>query len=68
MPTTASSSPISAEDLSAPVNPLIGVGLKVLAALVFTFMSAGIKWLGTGYPVGQIVFFRSAFALVPLLV
>jgi drug/metabolite transporter (DMT)-like permease len=44
------------------------VGLKVLAALVFTFMSAGIKWLGTGYPVGQIVFFRSAFALVPLLV
>ena len=50
------------------MNPLIGVGLKILSALAFTFMSAGIKWVGSDYPTGQIVFFRSAFALVPLLV
>jgi drug/metabolite transporter (DMT)-like permease len=50
------------------VSPLFGVGLKVLSALSFTFMSAGIKWLGSEYPTGQLVFFRSAFALVPLLV
>lgn len=48
-------------------NPLMGIVFKVLAALSFTIMSAGIKWLGSGYPVGEIVFFRSAFALVPLL-
>ncbi len=65
---TIARSSVSAEALSDPVNPLIGVGLKVLSALSFTFMSAGIKWLGSDYPTGQIVFFRSAFALVPLLV
>lgn len=48
------------------MNPLAGIALKILSALVFTMMSAGIKWLGDPYPVGQIVFFRSAFALVPL--
>nr|WP_246736130.1 DMT family transporter [Enterovirga sp. DB1703] len=47
---------------------MIGVGLKVLSALAFTLMSAGIKWVGPDFPTGQIVFFRSAFALVPLLV
>lgn len=54
-------------DAAPSVNPLIGVSLKVLSALAFTVMSAGIKWLGGGYPTGQIVFFRSAFALIPLL-
>jgi drug/metabolite transporter (DMT)-like permease len=29
-------------------------------------MSAAIKWVGSTYPIGQVVFFRSAFALVPL--
>jgi drug/metabolite transporter (DMT)-like permease len=48
------------------VTPLAGIALKVLSALAFTFMSAAIKWLGDRYPVGQVVFFRSAFALVPL--
>jgi drug/metabolite transporter (DMT)-like permease len=59
---------LPAEALSAPVTPLFGVGLKILSALSFTFMSAGVKWVGSDYPTGQIVFFRSAFALVPLLV
>lgn len=59
-----------ATNFAAPdtVNPLIGVSLKVVSALVFTVMSAGIKWVGSDYPTGQIVFFRSAFALVPLAV
>ncbi|WP_375461386.1 DMT family transporter [uncultured Enterovirga sp.] len=48
------------------MNPLAGIALKTLSALAFTFMSAGIKWLAEAYPTGQIVFFRSAFALVPL--
>jgi drug/metabolite transporter (DMT)-like permease len=49
------------------VKPLLGIVLKVLSALAFTIMAALIKTLGTGYPTGQLVFFRSAFALVPLL-
>lgn len=48
------------------MNPLAGIALKILSALTFTFMSAGIKWVADVYPTGQIVFFRSAFALVPL--
>jgi drug/metabolite transporter (DMT)-like permease len=51
-----------------PVNPLLGISLKVVSAFVFTLMSAGLKIVSTRYPVGELVFFRSAFALVPLLV
>lgn len=50
------------------LNPLIGIALKVLSALAFTVMSAGIKHVGANYPTGEIVFFRSAFAIVPLLI
>jgi uncharacterized membrane protein len=50
------------------VNPLLGIGCKVVSALAFTLMSAGIKYLGSDYPIGEIVFFRSAFAILPLLV
>jgi drug/metabolite transporter (DMT)-like permease len=49
------------------VKPLLGIALKVLSALAFTLMSAGIKRVSEGYPTGEIVFFRSAFAIVPLL-
>ncbi len=53
---------------SKPVKPLLGISLKVLSALVFTMMSATLKTLTARYPVGEVVFFRSAFALMPLLV
>lgn len=53
---------------SALARPHLGIGLKVLSALAFTLMSAGIKLVGERYPVGEVVFFRSAFALVPLVV
>lgn len=50
-----------------PVKPLLGISLKVTSAVVFTMMSATLKTLAARYPVGEIVFFRSAFALLPLL-
>jgi len=50
------------------VKPLLGIVLKILSALAFTVMSAGIKHVSAVYPTGEIVFFRSAFAVVPLLV
>jgi drug/metabolite transporter (DMT)-like permease len=49
------------------VNPLLGITLKVVSALAFTLMSAGLKTVSDRYPTGQIVFFRSFFALIPLL-
>lgn len=64
--TLRGAAPISEADLA--VNPLLGVGLKIVSALAFTFMSAGIKWVGADYPTGEIVFFRSAFALIPLAI
>lgn len=41
--------------------------LKVASVAVFVAMSSCIKAAGDGLPPGQIVFFRSAFALVPIL-
>jgi drug/metabolite transporter (DMT)-like permease len=49
------------------VKPLLGITLKILSALAFTVMSAGIKHVSADYPTGEIVFFRSAFAIVPLI-
>src|SRR5918994_4754822 len=54
-------------ELESPVKPVLGIALKVLSALAFTIMSAGIKQVSADYPTGEIVFFRSAFAIVPLL-
>jgi drug/metabolite transporter (DMT)-like permease len=50
------------------VQPLLGIALKIASALAFTLMSAGVKLVTERYPIGEVVFFRSAFALVPLLV
>jgi len=44
-----------------------GIVLKVLATLLFSIMSALIKVTGTVYPVSELVFFRSLFAL-PILI
>ncbi|MGN6549817.1 MAG: DMT family transporter [Pararhizobium sp.] len=42
--------------------------LKVCSVTVFVGMSTCIKAAGDGVPAGQIVFFRSAFAIIPILV
>lgn len=43
------------------------IGLKVLSALLFAMMSALVRQLGDVAPVGQMVFFRSACAIPPVL-
>jgi drug/metabolite transporter (DMT)-like permease len=43
------------------------IALKVVSALIFAVMAALVRYLGDGYPVGQVVFFRSAFAIVPVV-
>lgn len=47
---------------------MIGIMLKVASVTVFVTMSSLIKASGEGMPAGQIVFFRSAFAMIPVLV
>ncbi|MCY0094471.1 DMT family transporter [Hoeflea ulvae] len=47
---------------------MVGIALKVASVTVFVTMSTLIKASGEGIPAGQIVFFRSAFAMVPILI
>ena len=49
------------------MKPLLGILLKILSALAFTMMAASLKLVSADYPTGELVFFRSFFALVPLL-
>jgi drug/metabolite transporter (DMT)-like permease len=50
------------------MNLLKAIVLKLASALVFALLSAVVRYLGDSVPLGQQVFFRSAFAMLPLLV
>jgi drug/metabolite transporter (DMT)-like permease len=50
------------------MNLVKAVLLKVLAALLFAIMSVLVRWVGLRYPVGQVVFYRSAFAVLPVVI
>ncbi len=54
--------------MAGALSPLLGIALKLLSALAFTLMSAGIKSIAERYPTGELVFTRSFFALIPLLI
>ncbi|WP_349357604.1 DMT family transporter [Stappia sp.] len=64
-PPATSASP--AADLNA-YNPGLGIALKVGSALVFTGMVALVKLLDGRYPVGEVIFARSFFGLIPVLI
>lgn len=49
-------------------QPHLGIALKVASTLAFTVMATLIKLASNRYPVGQLVFFRSFFALLPVFV
>ncbi|GAB4362376.1 MAG: DMT family transporter [Oricola sp.] len=55
---------------SSPVQdsrPLLGIGLKVASVVAFMGMATAIKYAGQ-VPAGQIVFFRSFFAILPICI
>tara|TARA_R110002049_G_scaffold117332_2_gene270521 strand:- start:103400 stop:104338 length:939 start_codon:yes stop_codon:yes gene_type:complete len=54
------------DDFSA--RPALGIALKIMAILLFTFMSAIIKAIADDVPSGQAVFFRSFFAIPVILI
>jgi drug/metabolite transporter (DMT)-like permease len=49
------------------MNVVKAITLKVISALLFAIMSALVRFLGEKYPVGQTVFFRSSFAILPVV-
>ncbi|MGA7433895.1 MAG: DMT family transporter [Xanthobacteraceae bacterium] len=44
-----------------------GIVLKLISAVLFAVMSALVRLLGMRYPIGEVVFYRSAFAIVPVM-
>jgi drug/metabolite transporter (DMT)-like permease len=49
-------------------SPVVGIALRILSGFLFAGMSICIKTISADVPIGQIVFFRSAFALIPLVI
>ncbi|MEL6958468.1 MAG: DMT family transporter [Pseudomonadota bacterium] len=49
-------------------NPSLGIALRILSGVLFTGMIVCVKALSDAAPLGQIVFFRSFFALIPLMI
>jgi drug/metabolite transporter (DMT)-like permease len=54
--------------VTRPENPTLGIGLRLLSGVLFTGMVICVKILSDAVPLGQIVFFRSFFALIPLVI
>ncbi|MFC3612544.1 DMT family transporter [Lutimaribacter marinistellae] len=49
-------------------RPMLAIGLKLGALFLFTSMSALVKALSDDIPAGEMVFFRSLFAIPPILI
>lgn len=54
--------------MSMTDRPALGIALRILSGALFAVMAIFVKALSDHVPVGQIVFFRSAFALIPLVI
>lgn len=50
------------------MNVIKAILLKLISALLFALMQALVRYLGDIVPLGQLVFFRSIFAILPVLV
>ncbi|MEL7211895.1 MAG: DMT family transporter [Pseudomonadota bacterium] len=49
-------------------RPALGIALRLLSGFLFAGMFVSVKAVSEDVPLGQIVFFRSFFALIPLVV
>lgn len=50
------------------MNVRAAILIKLLSVLLFAVMSVLVRYVGDKVPLGQVVFFRSAFAIVPVMV
>ena len=53
---------------SEQAQPLLGIALKITATLAFTVMATLVKLASATYPIGEVMFCRSLFALIPVLI
>lgn len=51
-----------------PTFYLSGILLKILASFFFTIMSVFLKLGGKGYPITELIFSRSFFAFIPIMI
>jgi drug/metabolite transporter (DMT)-like permease len=58
---------VTATVSSVSERPGLGIALRILSGLLFAAMVICIKVVSTEVPLGQVVFFRSFFALIPLI-
>jgi drug/metabolite transporter (DMT)-like permease len=62
---------LRAPSFACPADPAMNavkaILLKVASALLFAVMSTLVRWVSADVPVGEVVFFRSAFAIVPVV-
>ena len=49
-------------------RPKLGIGLRILSGLLMAGMFISVKAVSEDVPLGQIVFFRSIFAIIPLVI
>ncbi|WP_421852377.1 DMT family transporter [Oricola sp.] len=57
--------PTPSENTPSFARPVVGIAMKVASVVAFTLMATAIKLAGQ-LPAGQIVFFRSFFAILPI--
>jgi drug/metabolite transporter (DMT)-like permease len=50
------------------MNIVKAVSLKIASTMMFALMGAQGRYLGSTFPVGEIVFFRGLFALIPIVI
>ena len=50
------------------MNIVKAVSFKIASTLMFAVMGAQVRYLGGAYQEGQVAFFRSIFALIPILI
>ncbi|MTI09987.1 DMT family transporter [Curvivirga aplysinae] len=62
--------PSAASQAKAPAhnesNTVKGIYLVTISTLLFSLMDGLIKWTGESYPVMQLLFFRTVFAMIPI--
>lgn len=54
--------------MSDPDNPSLAISLRIFSGILFAGMLICVKAVSADVPLGEIVFFRSAIALIPLVI
>jgi drug/metabolite transporter (DMT)-like permease len=49
------------------MNFRLAISIKLISVLLFAVMSVLVRYVGGTVPLGQVVFFRSAFAIIPVM-